>query len=97
MKDLNNPEFVAWLTKPEQTEKYQGITRSQFEEFYGQAKQHARAIAAAIGIETDSIDRDDSDTRLKSLIADGDVTEINGLYWQRDALDDATQEFYKLD
>jgi hypothetical protein len=31
------------------------------------------------------------------MIADGDVYELNGLYWRHEALDDATQEFYKLD
>jgi hypothetical protein len=94
---LKNPEFVAWLSKPDKVEKYQGVTREKFEEFYTQAKEHAKLIARAIGIETQSIEDDTSDTRLNAMIADGDVYELNGLYWRHEALDDATQEFYKLD
>ena len=95
--DISNPEFSAWLMKPHQVEKYQGVTLKKFEEFYDQAKVHAKRIAQGIGIETESIDSDTAEVRLSAMIKDGDVYELGGLYWRHEALDDAVLEFYGLD
>ncbi len=94
---LNNPEFVAWITKPSQVEKYQAITLEKFHEFYTQAKDHARKIAQAIGLNVESIDTDTPEVRLTEMMKDGEVIKLSGLYWRHEALDDAVTEFYGLD
>lgn len=91
-----NADFTAWLLKPENKEKYKGLT------FEGFSKTHRELMDALLSDDGPTIpeafreflEKDTPEYRINKMKEQGLMTEIGGLYWTVDKLDQA-QEDYK--